>query len=227
MALDGIFSFQICFRQCAQSFLPRLFSDCYQTLLLHELLNKSCPSLHQYHVLVIVHALSDSAQDLDTTRSPALLCSPALFHQIPIFIWRDGPRWYFLFPNLLSSMCTIFPSPPIFWLLSNIVTPRTSQQKLSWSTPVSCASRSSHVIWLCSTSWHHKYVNLSISSNVMLLCANQLPLLIDVSVLCPLLLACSDYTLILSHLIGHCMSLVSFLVAVRTQLWPSDQAFCH
>ena len=27
------------------------------------------------------------------------------------------PQWYFRFPNLLSSICTIFPSPPSFWLL--------------------------------------------------------------------------------------------------------------
>ena len=40
----------------ALSFLPPLSFDCYRILLLHKLLDESCPSLHQYHMLVVVHA---------------------------------------------------------------------------------------------------------------------------------------------------------------------------
>ena len=57
----------ICFRQFGQSFLPRLFFDCYQTLSFHKPLGKTCPSLRLYHALDLVHAISDSAQDLDIT----------------------------------------------------------------------------------------------------------------------------------------------------------------
>ena len=44
------------------------------------------------------------------------------------------PVWYFLFPILLSSICTSFPGPPIFSRFSESVTSHTSLQKISQST---------------------------------------------------------------------------------------------
>ena len=46
------------------------------------------------------------------------------------------PLWYFLLPNLLSSIWTTFPFPPSFSLFSRSVISHTSQQKLSQSTPM-------------------------------------------------------------------------------------------
>ena len=44
------------------------------------------------------------------------------------------PLWYFLFPILLSSICTSFPGPPIFSRFSKSVTSHTSLQNMSQST---------------------------------------------------------------------------------------------
>ena len=105
------------------------------------------------------------------------------------------PQWYFRFPNLLSSICTIFPSPPSFWLLWNRVISHPSRQKLSQSTLVLEASPSSCLICTWSKFWHQQYVNLKISSNFILLFPNQLPFLLDISVLCLFPLSCLLHSL--------------------------------
>ena len=100
------------------------------------------------------------------------------------------PPWYFLLPNLLSSICTSFPFLPSFSPFSSRVISQTSWQKLSQSTPVLSASLNSCFICVWSRSWHHQYVNFKISSKVILLLSNQLPFLINTFTLCFLPFTC-------------------------------------
>ncbi len=93
------------------------------------------------------------------------------------------PRWYLPLANLLSSICTSLPSSS-FSLFSNMVISQTSQQKLSQWTQILSASTNSCFIWDCSRSCHHEYINLRISSEVILLFSNQLPFLVDIFRFC-------------------------------------------
>ncbi len=58
--------------------------------------------------------------------------------------------------NLLSSIWTIFPSPPSFSLFSITLPSHIFLQKLSQSTPVRLKSPSSWIIWAWSRSWLHQ-----------------------------------------------------------------------
>lgn len=93
-----IFAFQICFHQFGQSFVSRLFFYCYQTLSFHKPLRKNCPSLRLYHALDLVHVLSDSAQDLDTT-------STCIWVFPPMSCCFAKTRFPFL---LMSPSCVIY-----------------------------------------------------------------------------------------------------------------------
>lgn len=115
----------ICFRQFGQSFLPRLFFDCYQTLSFHKPLGKNCPSLRLYYALDLVHALSDSAQDLDITSTciwvfppmpccfaktsfPFLLMSPScVIYHLSVFCTPISNHLIGHCMSLISFLCSI------------------------------------------------------------------------------------------------------------------------
>ena len=111
-------------------------------------------------------------------------------------------RWYFCFPNLLSSICTIFPSAPIFWLLSNIVISQTSGQKLSqsmleWSNFTRDLDTTSNWTWVfppllsCFVQTSYPFLFMSPSFVAYHLSVFFFP--------------------ISNRLVSHCLSLISFL----------------
>lgn len=93
-------------------------------------------------------------------------------------------------PNDISASQICFRRSALSFLLHQVsdccerVISHTSRQKLSQSTLVLEASPSSCLVCAWSKFWHQQYVNLKISSNFILLFPNQLPFLLDISVLC-------------------------------------------
>lgn len=106
-----------------------------------------------------------------------------------------------LCPNDISASQICFRRSALSFLLHQVfdccerVISHTSRQKLSQSTLVLEASPSSCLVCAWSKFWHQQYVNLKISSNFILLFPNQLPFLLDISVLCLFPLSCLLHSL--------------------------------
>ena len=85
------------------------------------------------------------------------------------------PLWYFLLPNLLSSISTVCPTPPICCEQPCYMRSQTSLQKLYQSTIVCWAMSSSWITKSALALYTQKYVISRIFSSVRLLLEYQDP----------------------------------------------------